>query len=217
MLFRRRERPTLYERVRIALWPRRSWARSGLYFLYRLRRLSGSPHAIALGCAAGVFISFTPFLGFQFLLAAMLAWMLGGSIIASAFGTLIGNPLSFPLIWISTYKIGCLMIRNDAIAACSFGQGFDIEAWGRDFFEQLMRFSIEATIMAFQGVWPVIKPMVFGSLPLGAAAAVITYFTARRAVQAYQQRRWARRLAFRRRLNVLPGPGAPIGQFGTHL
>ena len=49
MLFRRRETESWAERLRVHLWPRRSWSRSSRYVLYRLRRLSASPHAIALG------------------------------------------------------------------------------------------------------------------------------------------------------------------------
>jgi uncharacterized protein (DUF2062 family) len=40
MLFRRRESESLLERLRVHLWPRRSWSRSTRYVLYRLRRLS---------------------------------------------------------------------------------------------------------------------------------------------------------------------------------
>jgi len=49
MLFRRRESESWWERLRVHLWPRRSWSRSGRYVVYRLRRLGATPHAIALG------------------------------------------------------------------------------------------------------------------------------------------------------------------------
>ena len=49
MLFRRRNRPTRIERLRVAVWPRNSWARSTRYFGKRVLRLTATPHAIALG------------------------------------------------------------------------------------------------------------------------------------------------------------------------
>ena len=45
MLFKRRQTESLLERVRVHLWPRRSWNRSGRYIVYRLRRLSATLRA----------------------------------------------------------------------------------------------------------------------------------------------------------------------------
>jgi len=188
MLFRRRERPSLLESLRVALWPRRSFSRSTKYVFYRLWRLSGSPHAIAIGCAAGVFIGFTPLYGMQFMLAGLLAWVLGGSILAAVLGTFVANPLSFPLIWFSTYKIGCIMLTGNLLGACgALPEG--LAGWASAIFARLMDFSVETAIMLFQGVWPVVKPMVLGSLPLGALAAVATYIIVRQMVELRQRRR----------------------------
>lgn len=188
MLFRRRERPSLLETLRVAVWPRRSFARSIKYVFYRLWRLSGSPHAIAMGCAAGVFIGFTPFFGLQFVLAGLLAWVLGGSIIAAALGTFVANPISFPLIWYSTYKLGCVMLTGNALGACgSLPDG--LANWGSAIFEQFMALSMDAAMLLVQGVWPVIKPMALGSLPIGALAAGISYIIVRKMIELRQRRR----------------------------
>ena len=83
MLFRRRESESWWERLRVHLWPRRSWSRSGRYVVYRLRRLSASPHAIALGFAAGAFAAATPYIGTHLMMGALVAWAVGGSVVAS--------------------------------------------------------------------------------------------------------------------------------------
>ena len=62
-------------------------------------RLKASPHQIALGGAAGVFAAFTPFLGAQMALAAVLAAVCRASVPAALLGTFVGNPLSWPAIW----------------------------------------------------------------------------------------------------------------------
>ncbi len=67
--------PSLWQRVRIALWPRVSWGRSARYYAKRVVRLSGSPHAIALGVGVGAGVSFTPFLGFHIFLALAVAFL----------------------------------------------------------------------------------------------------------------------------------------------
>lgn len=80
--------------------------RSGTYVAHRLRRLPGTPYRIAAGFACGAAISFTPFIGLHFVLAAGTALLVRGSVIASAIGTVVGNPWTFPFIWLWTYSLG---------------------------------------------------------------------------------------------------------------
>ena len=98
------------------MWPRRSLSRSLQYFWKRILRLRATPHAIAAGVAAGAFAAFLPFLGLHVLIAAGLAWVLRGNMIAAALGTAaVGNPLSYPLIWAATYAGGascCIRTRR---------------------------------------------------------------------------------------------------------
>ncbi len=79
MLFRRRVPEGRWARFRTFLWPRRSFRRSYRYFVKRVIRLDAAPHAVAAGFAAGVVASFTPFIGFHFLLAFAIAYLIAGS------------------------------------------------------------------------------------------------------------------------------------------
>ena len=110
MLFRRREAESRYQKLRVWLWPRRSWSRSTRYIIHRVRRLSATPHAVALGFAAGVFISATPYAGFHIVMASTLAWIIGGSIVGAVLGTFVGNPLTYPLFWVSSYEVGHVIL-----------------------------------------------------------------------------------------------------------
>ena len=47
------------------------------------------------------------------LIAALIAWVFGGNIIASAVGTWAGNPISFPFIWLTTFNIGHLILGTE--------------------------------------------------------------------------------------------------------
>ncbi len=51
-------------------------------------------------------VSFTPLLGFHFLLAVILAYFIRGNFIAALIGTVVGNPITFPFIWGLIYKVG---------------------------------------------------------------------------------------------------------------
>ncbi len=171
MLFGRRDKPELSERVRVFLWPRSGWRRSSKYVLKRLLRLSGTPHAISLGVAAGVFASFTPFIGFHFILGALVAWMIGGNLIASALGTFIGNPITFPFIWASTFSAGNWILGINQSAA------FDFD-FSRGLFDQ----SMDAFL-------PIFKPMLVSGVPLGIVAGMIFYFPMSWSINMYQEHR----------------------------
>jgi uncharacterized protein len=180
MLFRSREQPALLARLRVAAWPRRSWSRSARYFVKRVLRLSASPHAIAAGVAAGCFASFTPFIGFHILLSFVVAFVIGGNMIAAAIGTAVGNPLSFPFIWASTFNVGSLILGH---------HGPRVHAG------ELTRNLAERS---FDAIWPVIGPMSVGGLAVGVPVSVALYLLVFHLVRGFQIVR-RERLAERRR------------------
>ena len=174
MLFRRRKSPTRIERLRVAVWPRSSWLRSTRYYSKRVLRLTATPHAIAIGFAAGAFASFTPLIGFHFLIAFAIAYVIGGNLIAAALGTSVGNPLTFPFIWASTYKIGSWILRGEA---ASHPQEIH-----QQFQARLLTKSLDVLL-------PMLKPMMVGAIPLGLVAGTISYFIVWKSVEVYQRRR----------------------------
>jgi len=104
VIFKRRTKAPIALRLREAVAPRKGFWRGVGYIGKRMRRLADTPHRIALGFACGAVASFTPFFTLHFFLAAFLAWILRGNIIAGLFGTIVGNPFTFPLI--STVSLG---------------------------------------------------------------------------------------------------------------
>ena len=82
------------------------------YYWLRLARLPGSTYAISSGFACGAMVSFTPLLGLHFFLAVIFAFIIRGNFIAALFGTVIGNPLTFPFIWGLIYNIGAFIISK---------------------------------------------------------------------------------------------------------
>lgn len=196
MLFRRKTPAGFAERARTALWPRRSFGRSFQYFAKRIVRISATPHAVAAGVAAGAFASFLPFPGFHFILAALLAWLIAGNLIASALGTAVGNPLTFPLIWGSTYEVGRLMLHGrqpDAPRSFDLVVAFRHMEWGQ--------------------LWDtLLRPMTVGGVPLGLFFALVLYALTRTATATFQARR-REKLARRAQQRIdganLPGAALP--------
>jgi len=80
-----------------ALYPRGGWARAFHYVKHRVRRLPDSPERIARGIWAGVFVTFTPLYTMHFIVAALIARLIQGNILAALMATFFGNPLTYVL------------------------------------------------------------------------------------------------------------------------
>lgn len=173
-----------------SVWPEMGWRRSLRYLLYRIGRLPGSGYAIAGGFAWGAAMSFTPFIGLHILLSAFGAWLSRCSIVAAVIGTVVGNPWTFPFIWIWLYKSGVAM---------GFGQkGVDAEAMD---FSALFGTITEATL---RGDWayigehamPVLTPMLASAIPTSVIVWVTFFLLLKPVIERYkiaaQTRRQAR-------------------------
>lgn len=178
MVLGRRRRRHWSRHLRESLWPSAGWSRAARYVSHRVRRLPGSPYSIAAGFACGAAISFTPFIGLHFVLAAVLALLMGGNFIASAIGTVVGNPWTFPLIWSWIYLLGRWLQGEPAIA--------DLP--------QTMSLAY-----IFDRPWQVLWPMVLGGVPTAVAAWFVAFWPCYKAVERYQHARRQRRLHGRRR------------------
>lgn len=184
MLFKRRTPPTLREQARVVVWPRRSWERSLKYIGLRLMRVRATPHQLALGFAVGVFAAITPLVGVQMLLAGLIALALRVSFTAAMLGTFFGNPLTWAVVWPATYATGCFLLGMPvAIKAGDLAQ--QLATLG----ESVSQLSPEMIGNAISLAWPYIKPMMVGTLPVGAAIALVCYVVCKRAAFAHQQRR----------------------------
>ena len=167
-LFRRRHRRALVLRLLEYLWPRMGWRRAGRYYAFRIKRLPGTPHSIACGFACGAAVSFTPFMGFHFILGAVLAWSLRGSLFASAIGTAVGNPWTFPGIWFGVLWIGSKVL-------------------GREMPD--LSFTDLNVTFVFDQFDIIGIPMIIGGIPASIFAWVAFYFTVRRVIANYQKNR----------------------------
>ena len=186
MLFGRRNPASWKETLRVWLWPRRSWVRSTKYFAKRVLRLTASTHAVSAGIAAGVFASFTPFLGLHVIIACAVAYVIAGNFLAAAIGTFFGNPLTFPFIWATTYNVGSFVLHGETRDANSGLHSLS----ETDFWTVGLSGIWEVVI----GIWePVIKPMAIGAVPCGVVVGIVSYLVTRGAVILYRNTKRAKR------------------------
>jgi len=171
--------------ARRSIWG--AWSESLKTVARRLVNLRASPHEIALGCAIGAFVSVTPLLGVQTILAVLLASLLRGSVPAAIAGTFVGNPLSWPFIWVSTYAMGLQIVGLEGVLDPATFQHNMLLVWAA-VVERSPQF-LDATVTL---LWPLIWPMLAGSIPLGLLTGAVVYYICRNGVQAWRHRRMTR-------------------------
>jgi len=186
-MFKSRHKASLIDKVIGFFWPRAGWKRSTKYIGHRVARIPGSPYSIAAGFACGAAVSFTPFVGLHFIGGALLALLVRGNVLASAIGTAVGNPWTFPFIWIFIYKLGLYMGAGEGI-----GSAQNLEFI--PFFEQLIE-ACKSLDWAYVGdvAWPVFWPMLLGSLPVFFVTWFLFFIPIRYLVRSYHARRKTRR------------------------
>lgn len=190
-MFKRRKPRSYAQIAQETVYPRGGWRRAGRYTLYRLRRLPDPPHRIGRGVAAGVFVSFTPLFGAHFFVAGLLAWAIGGNVLAALIGTLVGNPLTFPFIAVLSVDLGRRILDMDG----NIGPQVILSEVGRAIGQVATNFLTLASDRAPQ--WghlgkvfeEIIWPYIIGGLLPGFAAALIAHALTVSIVQTYQRRR----------------------------
>jgi len=171
-MFKRREKSTTLSRLREFIWPRTGWTRWARYHSHRVGRMKDSSYKVAAGIASGVAVSFTPFIGFHILLAATVAYVVRGNIIAALVGTVIGNPWTFPFIFVLIYQIGAFVSGADTSVPLADILASD-RLWGNP-------------LVALE---PVLTPMIHGGLIVAPIMWWVSFVITRALVERYQFRR----------------------------
>lgn len=194
-MFRRRAKPTTIYKVRQFIWPAMGLRRLGAYVLHRVQRLPGTPYSIAAGFACGAAASFTPLIGFHFILSVFLAWLMRANWIAAMIGTIVGNPWTFPFIYVATFTVGRAILGLDEVG------------------EAPKHLSID---LLLDDPRDVLVPLVVGSVPLGMAMWVVIFWPLRWMVASYQGRRVAsREEAMKRRVERGRATGEAVSGDGS--
>ena len=192
-MFRRKHKLQTMDLVRNLVWPRIGWRRSWHYWMHRVGRLPGSDYSLSVGFAFGAAMSFTPFVGFHFILAALAAWICRANIVASAIGTAVGNPWTFPFIWVWIYNLGIWLGFERVQASAA---NLDFASFFGNLLKSFLRFDLSYLV---DTAWPIFGPMLLGSLPTAIVAWGVFFLAWRWSINAYRKARERRRQAARAR------------------
>ncbi len=192
MVFRRRDRRSVLRATSDFLYPRGGWTRAALYVKHRVRRLPDTPERIARGIGAGVFTTFTPFYGMHFVVAAIVAKLCRGNILAALMGTFFGNPLTYVPIGLISLKMGHFILGTnfDDRAHRSFGGKF-VDA-ADDLKDNFFALFTERTA-DWHGLsvfyHEVFFPYLIGGLLPGIVAGLVASYLSLPLIRAYKKRR----------------------------
>jgi len=193
-MFRRRKPLSVFNQLRAVLWPARGFRRLFSYLFQRIIRLPGTPVSIASGFASGVAASFTPFIGFHFLIGGAFAMLLRGNVLASVIGTFFGNPWTFIPIWLADYKVGLGVLR-----AMGYGdklRALTIDEFGVVLSSVLQFMSLSGNVSSselFVKIEHILMPMLIGGVVLGIIAWLVSFLLSLWAVRVWRNHR-AKRL-----------------------
>jgi uncharacterized protein (DUF2062 family) len=109
--------------------------------------------------------------------------MFRASVPAAVAGTFVGNPLSWPFIWVSTYFMGLHIVGLDGVFDPEAVQRNIVLLWGA-----LLERSPQLLDTTTALLWPLLWPMLAGSVPLGLLTAAIVYYISRHVVRVWRGR-----------------------------
>ena len=187
MIFKRRDKRLTFGRLKELLLPKKGWRRALDYFIHRVKRLPDTPHKIAIGIATGVFCSFTPFFGLHFFLAAFVAYIFKGNIVAALFGTFFGNPVTWPFIASFSVKLGQIILGYPVTNFETFLEHF-VEAYDATIqgVKSLFGYGESDWALLYSFFRELFLPYFIGGFVLGLIAALFTYFVFRPIIYAYK-------------------------------
>jgi len=191
LVFKRRDKRKTREVLQHWIYPPGGWRRGISYITHRVRRLPDPPARIARGIGAGIFASFSPFLGLHFVVALLAAMVIRGNLVASVVATFFGNVATLPFIAAASLEVGDKLFGMESAVplprvlgafSSAFGQIkdnlYNLVTGGPVHWDRLSTF--------FQGVF---LPYLLGGTVAGILAGMASYFLSRPLIEAYQRRR----------------------------
>ncbi len=192
MVFKRRDKLPLIKWMQQWIWPRGGWSRAARYMQLRLNRLPGTPDSIARGVFAGVITAFTPFFGLHFVVAAILARLMRGNVLAALLATFAGNPLTYVPIALVSLKTGHFLLGSEFEAdheRSFFGTFYDA---AHDLVHN-MKAMVTDDVANWDGVWrfghDVFFPYLIGGIIPGILAGLVAYYVSLPMISVFQKRR----------------------------
>lgn len=132
--------------------------------------INDTPHAVALGVSLGIFIGFTPTVGFQLILVALIGTVIKANRIIALILCWVSNPITFIPLYYVYYWFGAKLLSMPSNNIWSFGNfqtkidGFMVNVEQMGYWDSMNQLGAE-----------IFKPLIWGSLVIALVLAVPLY------------------------------------------
>jgi uncharacterized protein (DUF2062 family) len=154
------------------------------YFVFHtVLHADDPPHRLALGLAIGMFITFTPTVGFQMILTAFFAWLLRANKVVGLPVVWISNPATIPPIFYLCYRVGRLVLQMEPVGV----------EWWATLSQPPATFSDRVSFY-WERFTDIAAPLWVGSLIVALIVGYVTYYVSYYAIYGYRMKRWGQLL-----------------------
>ncbi|MFP4106836.1 MAG: DUF2062 domain-containing protein [Phycisphaerae bacterium] len=151
------------------------------FVIFRVLHANDTPHRIALGMAIGIFVTWTPTIGFQMLITLGLCLLFRANKAVGVPVVWISNPFTVIPIYGTNYALGCVLTGR------KIGK-FDV-------IESAMKTSggwWDKAVAWAERTWDIALPLWVGSVVIGLILSTGMYFLTYYSVLAYRSQRRAK-------------------------
>lgn len=162
------------------------WKRMRDFCVYKVLHADDPPHRLAMGIATAMFVTFTPFIGLQMVLAVFLAWLLGGNKLVGIPLVWLSNPFTIIPIYYPSYLLGCSMLGGRVVA----GRWKQLGTEWRDLISDPATTWRAKIDFWWDGFVDFFLPLFLGSAVVATVVGVLSYYLSLHAIRTYRLRRW---------------------------
>ncbi len=177
------------------------WKRAKDFCVYRILHADDPPHRLALGIAVGMFVTFTPLIGFQMMLSVFLAWLLGANKLVGIPLVWISNPFTIIPIYYPCYRLGCVILGEKVVNSKWSHLGTE---WQQLLADPATTWGVKVRFW-WEGLMDFIAPLCLGCLIVGLIFGVVSYYLSLVMIRSYRLRRWGQ---------LMPPKLTPVNEVG---
>lgn len=177
-----RKKRSLYRKFK-DLFSLKKMFRGFLYNYWKLLRNPDDLQRLARGFAFGVAVSFTPFIGFHIILILLFSLLFRSSFMAGVIGSLVGNPITFPFIWIIVFWTGRHLVAENMEAYSSQ----EVINSLLNLKDVILQQDAQAISLAYEEF---LYPMIIGCIPYFLASYVVFYYISYYMIESYRKKRF---------------------------
>lgn len=157
--------------------------RSRRFVFHSILHADDPPHRLAAGLAIGMFITFTPTVGFQMILTAFFAWLLRANKVVGLPIVWISNPVTIPPIFYLCYRVGRWVLQMEPVGI----------QWWETLSQPPATFSGRVSFY-WERFTEIAAPLWVGSLIVALIVGYVTYYVSYYAIYGYRMKRWGQLL-----------------------